>query len=214
MDAWWTYRPSDVVLYSAETWWRLVANANAELWPAHLVAVAVGVAAIVASLAGRGGVRRAAPLAVAAFALAWLFVAWRFFVERFSTINWAAPAIGAVFAVEAVLLAAWALAHRDARLRVRSGGERAGLVLLVLGVVAYPVLALAEGRSWRSAEAFGIAPDPTALATVGLLLVALDAPDGRDARARRWAAIGWRALLWPIPLAWLAAAVTLRLTMR
>ena len=43
------------------------------------------------------------------------------------------------------------------------------------------------GRSWTQAEVFGMAPDPTALATLGVLLLA----GGRPA----WA-------LFPIPVAW------------
>ena len=45
------------------------------------------------------------------------------------------------------------------------------------------------GRPWRQAEVFGLAPDPTALATLGLLLLLL------PSRCSRW-------LLWPIPLLW------------
>jgi hypothetical protein len=58
-----------------------------------------------------------------------------------------------------------------------------------MGLVAYPVLAPSSGRSWRQAEIFGLAPDPTVAATLGALLF-------------------WRAPwpLWVIPLLWCAAS--------
>ena len=53
-----------------------------------------------------------------------------------------------------------------------------GLVLLVLGVVVYPLLAPASGRGWSRAEVFGLMPDPTAVATLGWLFL----QDGIGAR--------------------------------
>jgi hypothetical protein len=38
------------------------------------------------------------------------------------------------------------------------------------------MLAPAQGRGWRQAEVFGIAPDPTVVATVGLLLLSESRP--------------------------------------
>ena len=63
----------------------------------------------------------------------------------------------------------------------------AGLALAATGIAAYPLLPPLFGRPWSAAELFGIAPDPTAIATLGLLLAG---------RARLL------AMLVPIPLAW------------
>jgi hypothetical protein len=58
------------------------------------------------------------------------------------------------------------------------------------------LLAPLQGRGWASSEVFGIAPDPTAIATLGLLLLA---------RGRLL------PLLLPIPVLWcLLSGVTLR----
>ena len=71
-----------------------------------------------------------------------------------------------------------------------------GLLLAAIGVVAYPLLPPLFGRPWTSAEVFGIAPDPTAIATLGVLLMAR----GRHV-----------LLLLPIPLLWLLlSGLTLR----
>jgi hypothetical protein len=63
----------------------------------------------------------------------------------------------------------------------------ADLFLAVAGLVAYPFLPPLFGRPWSGAELFGIAPDPTAIATLGFLLAA----NGRLS-----------SILVPIPLVW------------
>ena len=58
------------------------------------------------------------------------------------------------------------------------------------------MLAPLQGRGWASSEVFGIAPDPTVIATLGLLLLA---------RGRLL------PLLLPIPVLWcLLSGITLR----
>ena len=47
-----------------------------------------------------------------------------------------------------------------------------GLGLLLWAVLVHPLLALALGRPWVQAEVFGLAPDPTAIAVLGVLLCA------------------------------------------
>ena len=71
-----------------------------------------------------------------------------------------------------------------------------GLVIAVIGLVVYPLLPSLFGRQWTSAEAFGIAPGPTAMVTLGILLAA----SGRLV-----------PLPFPIPLLWLLlSGLTLR----
>ena len=61
-----------------------------------------------------------------------------------------------------------------------------------------PFLAILQGRPWAQADIFGITPDPTVVATLGVLLTT-------DARAR------WVLLV--IPIAWCAVGGTLLWTM-
>jgi hypothetical protein len=53
----------------------------------------------------------------------------------------------------------------------RDAAGTLGLVLFLSALVVYPALAPAQGRGWRQAEVFGVAPDPTVVATLGLLLL-------------------------------------------
>jgi hypothetical protein len=185
MSEWWTYTLSDFLLFSPRTYYRLFELHNAAWWPVHVIAVAGGVAIIV--LARRGG--PAAGRAVAAMlALAWAWVAWAFLWQRYSTINWAAPWLAAAFVVQAVLFGLFAMRSRGLALASAPASlVHTGLAVAACGVIAYPLASIALGRGIAAAEVFGMAPDPTVFATLGILV--LVAPAARMA-------------LLPIPLAW------------
>src|SRR5262249_20772356 len=48
----------------------------------------------------------------------------------------------------------------------------AGIALFALVLAGHPLIAPAMGRPWPAAEVFGIAPDPTAVATLAVLAIA------------------------------------------
>ena len=195
MTEWWTYRPSDFLLFSPRTYYRLFELYNADLWPAQGLCVGLGLALWLAFRQRRAGAPRAALLLLGA---AWCWVAWAFHWQRFSTINWAASGFAAAFAVQGLLLSARALrGSRGGALPSRR--RRAGLALLLFALVLYPAIGVGLGRAWRQAEVAGLAPDPTAVATLGVLLLL---PPARFDR-----------LLWPLPLAWCALAGTMLATM-
>ena len=130
-----------------------------------------------------------------ALAAAWLWVAWAFHLQRYATINTAGPWFALAFGVEAAVLAV--LAFAGIRWRVSDAGDprRAiGVALLVAGWLAWPLAGPLLGRPWTQAEVFGIAPDPTAVATLGLLLLV------QAGHARPRASLV--RLAWPVPVAW------------
>jgi hypothetical protein len=185
MSEWWTYGPRDLLLFSSRTYYRLFELYNLEWWPLQFVALGLGVAVL--ALGWRGGAQAGRALAVM-LALCWLWVAWAFHSQRYASINLAAGYFAWAFAVQALLLL-WLGGVRGrlvpapaARLQ-----QQAGLGLLLFSILAFPLIAPLMGRGWTQAEVFGMAPDPTALATLGVLLLA----GGRPA----WA-------LFPIPVAW------------
>lgn len=182
-NEWWSYRLSDFLLFAPRTYWRLIESHNEALWPLHVPLVVAGVAALVFALRRPGGGRVVAIL----LALIWVFVGWGFIWQRYATINWAALYVAPLFLVEAALfLICGAILGRlpAAQTSVR---RRTGGLLVGLAVGAYPLLALVSGRPWKTVENFGVAPDPTAIATLGFLLLTR----GRLA-----------GTLYPIPLAW------------
>jgi len=165
MGEWWTYRPSDFLMFSAASHARLLESYNRDHWPLHLLMV--GVVAVLAWTMvrpSRHGTRAAAAL----LALLWVWVSGSFHWNRFSEINTAAIYLAAAWALQAVGLGVCAaLPERHA---LQRSWPRAGAALLGVAVLVWPLLALVMGRSWREAEFFGMAPEPTALATLGWLL--------------------------------------------
>lgn len=186
MSEWWTYSLQDFLLFSPHTYYRLVERHNLAWWPAQLVALFAGFAVAVLLLRRSP---RAPALVAPVLALAWAWVGATFLWQRYATINWAAAYVAPAFVVEAVLLAASAWRARGHRARAAPppvGSAAAGWPLLA-AALGYGAIALVAGRGPGAAEVFGITADPTALATLGVLLLA---------------PLPLRALLLPIPLAW------------
>ncbi|TFY96789.1 DUF6064 family protein [Ramlibacter rhizophilus] len=176
MSEWWTYRPSDFLMFSAGSYARLLERFQRDVWPLQLVLLGLGLVLLLAL------VRRPAPSARAgAWVLAgvWAWVGWGFYLARFAPINTAAPALAAACFLQAVLMAALAFATP------RAGVPRhraVGVLLAAAGLLAWPLLAPLTGRSLAQAEVFGLSPEPTALFTLGWLLAA-------PLRHRAWAAV-------------------------
>jgi hypothetical protein len=170
MSEWWTYSLSDLVMYSRQTYYRLFELYNVAIWPAQIVAVVAGVSAW--ALLRRADLRRGRLIA-AFLALCWLWVAIAFHAKRYAAINWAAVDFAWGFGVEAVLLV-WTGIIRGRLVFDREGRPmaRAGLAIFLFALAVQPVAGLVFGRTWRQLEFFGLAPDPTAIGTLGLLLVA------------------------------------------
>jgi hypothetical protein len=179
MSEWWTYSLSDFLMFSSRSYYRLIESYNAAIWPAHVLALVTGIIVIGAIARPRQHLQRSAALVLAA---AWGWAAWAYHLERYAEINTAAPYFAAAFAVQALLLC-W-LAYRPGN--TAPAPQRVALSITGLAIFAYPLLALArDNGTWRQAEVFGIAPDPTAVATLGVLLA-------------------WRApaIFWLIPVLW------------
>ena len=76
MSEWWTYRPSDFLLFAPRTYYRLFELYNADIWPLHIVALLAGVMILVLMLS-RAAAWRGRVIA-AILAACWLWIAWAF----------------------------------------------------------------------------------------------------------------------------------------
>jgi len=193
MQDWWSYSLSDFLLFSPRTYYRMIERHNEAVWPTQLLTMALGVAIL-------GALRQPSTtqgrIIAGIMALLWMWVAWAFLLYRYATINWAINYVVPFFVLEALLLVWWGVIGGKLSFAVRrEASGRFGTALLVLSLLLYPALAVIFGRPWNQAEVFGIAPDPTVAATVGLLLLT-------NSRLR------WGLL--PVPLLWCGiAAATL-----
>lgn len=185
MSEWWTYTLSDFLMFSPRTYWRLIELYNRDFWPLHVPVLAAGLTVLWLAAARRVQAFRLVAVVLAA---SWCWVGWAFLWERYATINWAAQYVALAFAVQALLLMGTSLMPGNTAARPDTAWRGLGWLLAAAGLV-YPLVGLAAGRPWVQAEAVGMAPEPTALFTLGLLLL------GGQPASR-----AGRALLFPIPV--------------
>lgn len=189
MPEWWTYSFQDFLLFSPRVYWRMIERHNEAVWPLHIPALLLGVTIAVLVVRPRPW----SGLVVSTIlALVWIWVAWSFLWNRYSTINWAAAYVFPWFLVEALLLL-W-LGGLRGHLHIaanRTVPSTIGLGVFLYSLVLYPIVAILSGRPIQAAEVFGIVPDPTVIATLGILLPA----SGSGV-----------AVLLAIPLAWCIAS--------
>jgi len=185
MSEWWTYSLSDLLMFSARTYYRQFALVNREWWPLHLLALAAGLVIAACMLRVRP---MGARIAFALLGGAWCWVGWAYHLQHYADINTGAPYFAAAFFVQAGLLA-WMAWKAPPRPEPAGPAQRIALPIVLLALAAYPLLALLDGRSWWHAELFAFAPDPTAALTLGALVF-------------------WRApwMPWVIPLLWCAVS--------
>ena len=197
MSQWWTYRLSDFLLFSAQTYYRLFELYNAAIWPGQVIAVVLGLAICMLSRRPNGFRGR---LIAAILAACWLWIGFAFHLSRYATINWAAVYFGWGFALQAALLTWSGVIRGKLKFEPRSDrAARIGLWTFLFALFVQPLIGPLLGRSWRQVEIFGVAPDPTAVATLGLLLMV----SGR---------VRWELML--MPLIWCAISGATLWTLR
>ncbi len=191
MSEWWSYRLGSFLLFSPRTYGNLVATYNADVWPLQPVLLVLGLAALWVALRAQAARQARTQAGTQAWSqtrwvwcllgAAWCWVGWGFHSSRFSSIHWVAQYLAWGFAVQGLALL-WLGGLRSG---LRSGlhfAPRApartavAAAIVSLALLGWPLLGLVLGRPWSQAESFGTMPDPTAIATIGFLLLAPQAP--------------------------------------
>jgi hypothetical protein len=157
MPEWWTYTLSDIQSFSLHSYYRLFELYNRAIWPAQFAALLLGIT-VGFFLRGRRG-----RLVATLLAACWLWVAIAFLAHRYATLTWTARYFAWGFGLEAALLFGRPLAFES---------RSAGRTIFAFALFVQPLVGLAFGRTWRQLEVFGVAPDSTAVATLGVLLLA------------------------------------------
>jgi hypothetical protein len=192
MPEWWTYRLTSFLLFSPSTYYRMLERYNLAIWPAQLAGMAISLAIVALVIWNRGQRER---IIAGLLAACWLWIALAFHYQRYAQINWAATWFALAFACEALLLVVVGVLAGRLVLQHATGGTLWVATSIIAISIGYPILAPLTGRPWTSAEIFGVAADPTAIASVAVL-------------ARVRGRIRW--LLLVVPVLWCAiAAATL-----
>lgn len=184
-----TYSLSDFILFSGSTYYRLFEIYNQDVWPLQLVSLLFAAVIIHVLLKSPAWGGRVVTLLLG---ICWLWVAWAYLYQRFYQIHVVANWYALAFVIQAGLMAWFGLVrNRFAEITDNRMSFYLGWVFLLAGLFVYPFIALFSGRFWLQSEMFGLAPDPTVVVTLGLLMI-FKSP----------------ALLYLVPLAWLLVSYT------
>jgi hypothetical protein len=160
---------------------------NAAIWPLPVFAylsAAIAVGALPLATRWQPGI------ITVILALMWAVNGIGYHWLHFSGINPAAWLFGAVFLVQATVLSASPFLFPEMRFAVRADARSiAGLALVVFATAAYPAWGRLAGHRYPAMPVFGVAPCPTTIFTVGLLLLG------------PWRAVRWLLI---VPVLWAA----------
>ena len=165
----------DMTPYDQRSWFNLVAGYLQAIWPFNLLALlfSLAVPALMfkykaLSISGSVSVR----LVLTLLGLAWLWCGAVFHWQFFVNLNWAAPWFGWVFIVEGGLLLLTALLlKQSAWIPLFSARSIFAIVLLIAGVIVYPLSGFLEGRTWIQLEWFPLLPASVTLVTFAVLMM-------------------------------------------
>ena len=166
MPEWLTYSLRDFLMFGPDVYWRLYELHNLAIWPLPLFSLLAGILVLLLLTSRHHSATR---LACCVTALSWLGASC-FLAIHYAPINWPVGYAIWLFPAQTVLMIVAAVYH-DARppSQARRPSRIAGWSLLVLAVLLYPILGSVFGRDLAQAQTFGIAPDPTAVASLGLI---------------------------------------------
>ncbi len=169
---------------------------NAAIWPAQILAYALGLLAVFALWSRK---LLATQLILSILALMWVFNGIGYHFMFFAEINPLAKGFAAFFVLQSILFAVSATVAGDLRFEVRLNcRSTAGWSFIVYALLIYELLGYRAGHGLMAGPMFGVAPCPTTIFTIGMLLLARG----------RW--VVWLSI---IPLLWsligLAAALQL-----
>ena len=158
-----------ILPFSRSEFLQVFAAYNAAIWPMQFVAAGLGLLAIVLLFHRPKWADRA--IAGVLFTL-WLAMAIGYHWAYFSAINDAAPLFGALFALAALIFLMEGVV-RGRMTFVITPGLRTwlGAVLVGYSFVVYPLVGLLATHPYPATPLFGVAPCPTTIFTLGLLML-------------------------------------------
>ncbi len=185
-----SYSLADFIPFTEEVYARLIERQNEAVLPLQLLTMAMGAAALMLCLKGR---RR---IALGLLAPLWIWVGASFLMRGYADLIWAGKYFGWGFIAQGILLAGLTFKTSPGAGNHLGIPQWIGLVIAVCGLVIVPVFSGITGGNLASAGIFGIHPDPTAITTLGVILVTLR---------------GWKMwIVAIIPLVWcVISAITL-----
>lgn len=174
--------------FDAEVMAATYARYNAAVWPAQPIALLLALAALWLAVAPRAWSGRAVGAILAA---GWLWCGLVFFPRHWAPLDFMAPVYAAAFLAQAVLLLLLLVWRPRFFVAPPDAAGLGGLALAALALFGVPLVSGLGDSGFAAARIAGLAPGPTAVFTLALLLLSQGRPP-------------W--LLLPIPLMWCGVA--------
>jgi hypothetical protein len=141
---------------------------NQAIWPMHVVAYILGIAALVLVAKKTSYSDRAISVILALF---WAWVGLVYHIMYFSAINGAALGFGVLFIVQAALWLVFGVIRPKLSFQWETNLYTiSGAVMIVYAMLIYPILGTLLGHGYPRSPSFGVAPCPMIIFTFGLLL--------------------------------------------
>jgi hypothetical protein len=178
--------------FTSDVYFSLFETYNRAIWPAQVVAYALGIAVLLLAL--RPVAEDGGRIALAVLSAFWLWNGVVYHLIYFLQINFAALGFGVLFVLQGVLLAGSALRGRHPLRFSADLFGWSGLFFALFALAVYPLAGWLAGHGWPRAAVFGIAPSPTVIFTLGMLLMAQGrAPLSLAAIPFLWSLVGGSA---------------------
>jgi hypothetical protein len=157
--------------FSVDQFFEVIRRYNESVWPAQVLLLLVGLAAIVVLALKRpwSGVAISGILA-----LLWAWIGLVYHLAFFTSINPLAYVFGALSLVGAGAFVWLGVVRRELNFAVRRDARSVvGLVLMAFALLIYPAWSTLAGHAYPNLPTFGL-PCPTTIFTIGMLAMALE----------------------------------------
>lgn len=174
MDFLQSFSLRDLLIFSSESYFKIFEISNKAIWPFHIPLALLAFVALVLLYKRQ---RFASRSLFIWLGLVWAFVAYSYFGKFFSQISTYANYVSYAFWAEACLLFIYAfLDNNEASKFLKTTYKKWQLIsgggLILYGLVIHPIVSLLIwNQSISRVEFFSIAPDPTAIATLGIIIL-------------------------------------------
>jgi hypothetical protein len=180
--------------FTVEQFLEVFERYNLAIWPLHIVAYTLGLLAVGLAWRPSAAGHRLIGAILACF---WLWMGIVYHLLFFRQINPAAIGFGALFVVQGILFLWVGVLRPGLTFAPRANGlGLIGGLFVAYAMVIYPMIGAVLGHGYPQSPSFGVAPCPTTIFTLGMLLwTGTRVPKGLLVIPLLWSLIGVSAAL-------------------